>query len=116
MTAAQETLELPGLTARQSLGEAPGSAVYVDAWEWPYGRMMMCHMLAERVEDLHTMADRIGVARRWFQNGRYPHYDICKSKRAMAVKLGAQEIDRRQFVEIARRLMQSNARLTDRVR
>jgi hypothetical protein len=26
MTAAQETLELPGLPARQSLGEAPGSA------------------------------------------------------------------------------------------
>lgn len=108
MSAAQETLELPGLPARQSLGGAPGSAVYVDACEWPFGRMMMCHMLADRPEDLHAMADKIGVARRWFQNARYPHYDICKSKRAMAVKFGAQQIDRRQFVEIARRLMKPN--------
>ena len=88
-----------------SLLESAGSSVYVDACEWPYGRMMMCHMVGDRVEDLHAMADKIGVDRRWFQNTRYPHYDICKSKRALAVKFGAKEIDRRKFVEIAHRLM-----------
>lgn len=66
--------------------------------------MVMCHMLADRVEDLHAMADKIGIARRWFQNKRYPHYDICKSKRALAVKHGAIEIDRRQFSDLAKRL------------
>ena len=85
-----------------SLGEP---SVYVDAAAWPYGRMIMCHLLADTEEALHAMADRIGVARRWFQHGRYPHYDICKAKRALAVKYGAKEIDRKQFVAIAVRLM-----------
>lgn len=79
--------------------------VYVDAAVWPYGRMMMCHLIADNVDDLHAMADRIGVARRWFQYARYPHYDICKSKRALAVKLGAKAINRREFVALAQRLI-----------
>lgn len=87
-------------------GLEKGATVYVDRCEWPLGRMMMCHMLADKVEDLHAMAERIGVARRWFQNDRYPHYDICKAKRALAVKFGAVEIGRREFVEIAKRLAQ----------
>lgn len=78
--------------------------VYVDAAIWPYGRMTMCHMLADNLEDLHAMADKIGVARRWFQNKpEFPHYDICKAKRAMAVQIGAVEIDRRQFVALVKR-------------
>lgn len=80
---------------------ATNGRVYVDAAIWPYGRMVMCHMLADREEDLHAMADRIGVARRWFQNKRYPHYDICKAKRALAVEFGAIEIDRAEFVRRA---------------
>lgn len=85
-----------------------GLAVYVDAPVWPFRGMMMCHMFAERVEDLHAMADRIGVQRRWFQNKPgFPHYDICKAKRALAVSAGAVEVDRRQFVAIVERLRQS---------
>lgn len=80
-------------------------SVYVDESVWPLGRMVMCHMLADSVEELHTMADKIGVARKWFQSKRFPHYDICKSKRAVAVKLGAVEINRRQFVTLARQQM-----------
>ena len=78
--------------------------VYVDEPEYPYGRMMMCHMIADTLDELHAMADRIGVARRWFQNkGRHPHYDICKSKRALAVNAGAIEIDRRGLVDVMNR-------------
>lgn len=80
-------------------------SVYVDAPIWPFGRMMMCHMLADTPSELHAMADKIGVARRWFQRSRYPHYDICKSKRSKAVALGAVEICRARFVEIARSQM-----------
>lgn len=80
-------------------------SVYVDAAVWPFGRMMMCHMIADTDSELHAMADRIGIQRRWFQNKRYPHYDVCKAKRAAAVRLGAIEIDRRQFVAIATRQM-----------
>lgn len=71
-------------------------SVYVDDMKAPYGRMIMCHMLADTDEELHAMAARIGVARRWHQKSGTPHshYDICMRKRASAVKLGAVEIDR----------------------
>ncbi len=76
-------------------------SVYVDEAVWPFGRMMMCHMLADTEEELHAMASRIGIQRRWFQNDKYPHYDISKSKRVMAVENGAIEIGRITFVAIA---------------
>lgn len=64
-----------------------------------FGRMKMCHMLADTDEELHAMADRIGVARRWWQSPAKTsgsHYDIAMSKRAMAVAAGAVEITWRQ--------------------
>lgn len=69
-------------------------SVYVDDAQLPYGRMLMCHMLADTVEELDEMADRIGVHRRWRQKTGTDreHYDICLSKRELAVKAGAEEI------------------------
>lgn len=69
--------------------------VYVDDMKAPYGRMIMCHMVTDdpTFEELHRMADLIGVARKWFQGN---HYDIAKSKRALAVQAGAVEITRRE--------------------
>jgi uncharacterized protein DUF4031 len=79
--------------------------VYVDAPIWPYRRMLMCHMMADTLAELHAMADRIGVQRRWFQSrSAVPHYDICKAKRALAVRAGAIELDRAGAVALARRL------------
>lgn len=63
--------------------------VYVDSTEAKHRGMTMCHMIADTDDELHAMADLIGVARRWFQGN---HYDIAKSKRALAVKAGAREI------------------------
>jgi Protein of unknown function (DUF4031) len=73
-------------------------AVYVDNMRAAYGRMVMCHMLADTDEELHAMADRIGVARRWWQAPprHDSHYDIALSKRALAVAAGAIEITWRQ--------------------
>lgn len=68
--------------------------VYVDDMKAPYRRMIMCHMIADTDEELHAMADRIVVARRWFQGD---HYDICLAKRRLAVGCGAVEITRRQL-------------------
>lgn len=80
-------------------------SVYVDAPIHQYGRMTMCHMLADTTDELHSMADKIGIARKWYQaQASTPHYDICKAKRALAVQLGAIEVDRRQLVSIIRRL------------
>ncbi len=68
--------------------------VYVDTMRARYGRMIMCHMIADTEAELLTMADRIGVDRRWHQNpGTHrSHFDICKTKRALAVQAGAVEI------------------------
>lgn len=85
--------------------------VYVDDMEAGLGRMVMCHMLprsknVEDIDELHKMAKVIGVARRWFQDKRVPHYDVCKSKRVLAVKAGAVEIEYggKVFKEILRRM------------
>ncbi len=81
-------------------------AVYLDKPAYRYGRMMMCHMIADSVAELHAMADRIGIRRQWFQcQGSTPHYDVCKSKRALAVKYGAVELNsRKEFVAVLRRV------------
>jgi hypothetical protein len=72
--------------------------VYVDDMKAKYGRMVMCHMLADTDDELHRMADRIGVARRWHQAPpkHDSHYDIALSKRAAAVEAGAVEITWKQ--------------------
>lgn len=73
--------------------------VYVDNMRAAFGRMVMCHMLADTDDELHAMAARVGVARRWWQSPEKTsgsHYDIALSKRAMAVRLGAVEITLRQ--------------------
>lgn len=72
----------------------------------------MCHMIADGPDELHAMADRIGVARRWFQappKASFWHYDIAKSKRAHAVQLGAIECGRVAFVMNLRRIRASAA-------
>ena len=43
-------------------------AVYVDNMQAQFGRMKMCHMIADSTEELLAMADRIGVARKWIQS------------------------------------------------
>lgn len=71
-------------------------SVYVDDANIPFGRMIMCHMISDTEDELLAMADKIGVARKWMQ--RKPgmpwrtHFDICQSKRKLAVSHGAIEI------------------------
>lgn len=74
--------------------------VYVDDVEHVFGRMKMCHMWADTLDELLAMADRIGVARKWIQghptlsfgkhrNASWVHFDIAKGKKAMAIQHGA---------------------------
>lgn len=82
-------------------------SVYVDRARNGYGRMIMCHMIADTLDELHAMADAIGIASRWFQAAppaSFPHYDIAQSKRALAVARGAIECDRSTIVAHMRRL------------
>jgi hypothetical protein len=79
-------------------------SVYVDGERNRFGRMIMCHMFADTLAELHTMAAAIGMDRAWFQPLSFPHYDVSLSRRAVAVQLGAVEVDRRQGYEIRKRV------------
>lgn len=72
--------------------------VYVDDMRAPFRRMIMCHMIADTEEELHSMAHRIGVKRKWYQGN---HYDISLTKRRLAVRFGAVEITMRQLAFMA---------------
>lgn len=73
--------------------------VYIDSANISYRRMKMCHMVADTLEELHSMADQIGVSRRYFQDKtKYHHYDICLTKKRQALKLGAIEISSRELI------------------
>jgi hypothetical protein len=51
--------------------------------------MIMYHMPADSLDELHAMADRLGVGR-WFQDKPgAPHYDISKFNREGAIRNGA---------------------------
>jgi Protein of unknown function (DUF4031) len=63
-----------------------------------FRHMQMCHMIADTDQELHAMAERIGMQQRWHQKAgtARSHYDIPTSLRALAVQLGAVEITMRQ--------------------
>lgn len=85
-------------------------SVYVDDMRAPYGRLVLCHMVADTEDELHAMADKVGLARKWYQGD---HYDVCLSKRAKAIEHGAKLVtwmqlgckvnakDRRKMAELA---------------
>lgn len=78
-------------------------AVYVDDMHlYPmgkFGRMKMSHMVADSDEELHAMAAKIGVAKRWWQAPprHDSHYDIAMSKREEAIRHGAIAITLREL-------------------
>lgn len=50
-------------------------------------------MLGTDLNELHTMAEHIGLRRSWFQGqSTFAHYDLTAPKRALAVAAGAVEI------------------------
>lgn len=79
--------------------------VYVDDVEHAFGRMKMCHMWADTLDELNAMADRIGVARKWIQghptlsfgkhrDASWVHYDVALGPKAKAIAAGAWLMDR----------------------
>ena len=76
--------------------------------------MVMCHMLADSLDELHAMASKIGLKREWFQPKSTPHYDVSLTKRKQALEQGAQEIDRAQVVALTKQWRIKHASLTSR--
>lgn len=82
-------------------------AVYVDQPLFRFRGMVMCHMWADSLDELHAMADRLGLKRAWFQGppkARWAHYDVSTAVRARAIAFGAVETDRYGALEHLARL------------
>lgn len=73
-------------------------SVYVDDMKAKYRGMIMCHMTSDNSSELHAMAEAIGVQLKWVQNPGTinEHFDICLSKRSLAVAEGAIEVTGRE--------------------
>jgi hypothetical protein len=57
------------------------------------------HLSADTMEELHAVAERIGLKRAWFQGqSSYPHYDLFGSEKiARADAAGVVMLPRREF-------------------
>lgn len=63
-----------------------------------------CHLFADDVTELHVFAKRLGLRREWFQvsqgmSGKFPHYDISPNKRRLALQMGAEIKDLRDWIK-----------------
>lgn len=66
-------------------------------------RARWSHLFADSEEECDAMAAQIGLRFTWGQHRGHPgrfHYDVVPSKRALAIKLGAIEVDDKRMVEI----------------
>lgn len=76
--------------------------VYVDnMFKYAMGNfrgMKMSHMIADTDAELHAMAKRVGLKRKWFQGD---HYDLSMSLRKLAIAAGAVPITLRQCAIMA---------------
>lgn len=83
--------------------------VYVCKNKYAYRGMIMCHMVADTLAELHEMAERIGLKREWFQTkSSLPHYDVCRTKRALAIRCGAREVSNRELYQMIKEYRKSN--------
>jgi len=93
--------------------------VYVDDVRHPFGRMIMCHLWADTLEELLEMVDKIGVQRKWIQGhptlsfgkhklASWVHFDIAIVKKELAIKHGAVLTDKYGPSEFTSRLKLSS--------
>ncbi|MCW2605075.1 MAG: hypothetical protein JWN61_3210 [Pseudonocardiales bacterium] len=56
-----------------------------------------CHLLGDTVDELHALADALGLPRRIYQDHPWRwHYDLPAHLRARAVELGALSVEMHQ--------------------
>jgi hypothetical protein len=80
--------------------------VLVDPAVWPWRGRRWAHLVSdESYDELHAMAARLGIERRWFQGD---HYDVPAEVRELAIALGAVPVPSRVLV---RRLIDAGLRV-----
>lgn len=74
--------------------------VYIDPPRWPAHGTEFSHMVSDTsLEELHTVAHKIGLSIRAFDRD---HYDLPRERYDDAVRAGAIEVDGKQLVRILR--------------
>lgn len=69
--------------------------VYVDDAVHPWRGQRWAHLMADTLDELHTMAAHLGIPRRAFQNKTSgAHYDVTAELRERAIAAGALPISR----------------------
>lgn len=79
-------------------------AVYVHDGRHRFSRYMTGLMLADSLDELHAMADRISVPRGWFRSRWLPHYDLPHAMLKRAVAAGARPVAWEDMFAVVRRL------------
>jgi len=71
-------------------------AVLVDEPIWPFRGRLWCHLVSDTsYDELHDLAQRLGIPRRGFQGD---HYDVPAELRDEAIALGAQPVSGRELI------------------
>tara|TARA_B100000700_G_scaffold230615_1_gene255042 strand:- start:14884 stop:15201 length:318 start_codon:yes stop_codon:yes gene_type:complete len=77
-------------------------AVYVDNYKAKFKNYIMCHMIADSEEELHSFAIKLGLKTSWYQNKtKHKHYDISQSVKQKAIELGAMEVSAKTLVKLS---------------
>ena len=69
--------------------------------------MLMSHMTADTLDEIHDMAYRLGAKQKYFQcppKTRFPHYDIPERGRELALNLGAVSVGSRTSLHYGAKL------------
>lgn len=72
--------------------------------------MLMSHLLADTIDELIEMVQLIGIDKKWIQKAgtEQEHFDICDSKRLLALRYGAKPITNHELVNIIRQKRKNN--------
>jgi len=81
-------------------------SVYVDDAVTLWRGQRWAHLMADTLDELHSMAARLGMPRRAFQDKRSgAHYDVNEALREEALRLGAIAISRHRDREQVRAII-----------
>lgn len=84
-------------------------SVYIDKSNKKLGRMKMCHMIADSLDELLSFGLSIGLKKEWIQyNETFPHFDISIFYKEKAIKLGILELNNMDFAKKIKDLKNNN--------
>lgn len=82
-------------------------SVYVDDAVHAWRGQRWAHLMADSLDELHAMAERLRIPRRAFQNKTSgAHYDVTTELREQAIQLGAIAISRHADRELLKAVIQ----------